>query len=62
MNSSPEAKKCSDAAKAHAFSEFKKRFPKQTYPNSKHELTLIQIEKQLGECCFKMAMVHGKTH
>ena len=28
MNSSPEAKQCSDAAKAQAFSEFKKRFPR----------------------------------
>ena len=28
MNSSPEAKKRSDAAKAHAFSEFRKHFPR----------------------------------
>ena len=28
MNSSPEAKQRFDAAKAHAFSEFKKRFPR----------------------------------
>ena len=28
MNSSPEAKQLSDAAKAQAFSEFKKRFPR----------------------------------
>ena len=28
MNSSPEAKQRSDAAKAHAFSEFRKRFPR----------------------------------
>ena len=28
LNSSPEAKQRSDAAKAHAFSEFRKRFPR----------------------------------
>ena len=63
LNSSPEAKQRSDAAKAHAFSEFKKRaFHVQTYPDSKHELTSIQIAKQLEECFFQMAMAPGKTH
>ena len=28
MNSSPEARQRSDAAKSHAFSEFRKRFPR----------------------------------
>ena len=29
--------------------------------NSSPELTLIQIAKQLGECCFQMGMAPGRT-
>ena len=62
INSSPEAKKRFDAAKAHAFSEFRKHFPRADVSKFIARVDLIQIAKQLGECCFQMGMGRGKTH
>ena len=62
MNSSPEAKNFLMLQKLRLFLNSEIAFHVQTYPDSQHELTLIQIAKQLRECCFQMVMDPGKTH
>ena len=59
---SSEAKQRGAAAKAHAISEFKKRFPYADLSRFKVELILIRSAKQLGKCFSKRAQIHGKTH
>ena len=61
LNSS-EPKKRGAAAKAHAISEFKKRFPYVIYPDSKYKLILIRSAKQLGKCFSHIAQIHGRAH
>ena len=62
MNSSPEAKQHSDAAKAKALSEFKKRFPRADMSKFIGKMSLTQTAKQLGECCSQTVMALGRTH
>ena len=50
---SSEAKQCTDAAKAHALTEFKKWFPS---ANISRFQVQVDFDTQLGECCFKMLM------
>ena len=52
LNSSPEAKQRSDAAKAHAFSEFKKRFPRADISKFQARVDFDSNRKATGRVLF----------
>ena len=52
LNSSPEAKKRSDAAKAHPFSEFKKRFPRADISKFQARVDFDSNRKATGRVLF----------
>ena len=52
MNPSPEAKQCSDAAKARAFSEFRKHFPHADVSKSMARVDFDSNRKVTGRVLF----------
>ena len=59
--SSTEAKQRSAAAKSHALSEFKKRFPRADMSKFIAQAEFDANRKQLRECCSQMVTALGRT-